>query len=224
MSIQLLLTFNNSRYVKKFHNHDIVFLLKQVANEIGHNWRFNRTLSDLSNRKYVLTSNDNVRLVITVYTDMTALVEIGYYSLEYKCFQSNEKIRLSLKKSAKLIVSDIKSRLVTKYYFPLKFEIIYDRERVENKRLKQEHDFYIRTYSLYNLNRNTILRKKYPVSFDLIKMKAVEHKEAIKILGTHIEHCVANVYQHSDRTNCFNLNLYDLTPEQLNKVVLALDL
>ncbi len=224
MSDQLLLTFNNARYGKKFHNHDIVFLLKEVANEIGHKWRFNSVLSDLSGRKYVLSSDDKVRILITVYTDMTALVEIGYYSLEYKCFQSNDKIRLSLKKSVKLIGSDIKSRLTAKYYFPIKFEIIYDRERVEKKRLKQEHDYYIRTYSFYNINKNTIVREKYPVSFDLIQMKAVEHKEAIKVLGTHIEHCVANVYQHKVRTNSFNINLYELTPEQLNKVILALAL
>lgn len=213
---------------------DLTFvdLLKSICCKIGNTWHFNNVkttssfLGEMSfysdKNRYYLNNNDNVFISIAKIKGLS-IVKIGYFDEKYNSFISDASINLNFSKSFNRIVSDIENRILL-HTNDVKIKIKSKKEEYKKKSEQQ----YMNDLIIYSIKKVINKTTQFYLSSSrngyCFDHKITCSERVKKLLKKDFNYVTrANLIQ-LDSNDKFNFNLYDLTPEEVIKVIVALKL
>lgn len=210
---------------------DNIFLkyLDRLCISLDGTWRVNRLYTEksfsneLSNyqdkNSYYIYCNEKVYIRIRKVIKGKSSLSIGYIDNKTLYFYCQHTINLNFEKSFNRVLSDIKSRLICDFESVIKTK---EKKEAENKRNKQKSEF--KSFVINSIKKAIkcdVVTDSY-CSYRLVRNE--QYSERLrKVLNCDAREVTKAKFAQLDSGDKFHLDLYDLTAEQLIKVIVALD-
>lgn len=211
----------------------VINLLTEIAYKLGEGWKVNHKItaqsfiadreSHLNNYRYFLFNQKGAFIEIYYSERGQSSLRIGYFNPKYENLMVGIKtINMNLKKGVGRVVSDINSRLL--HHLDFLYSDL-EKKTVEIKKcsdLAEKRSLII--HSIKMVSKSDWENKNGLNTYKLTKQEPVKSERYKRMFDTDtIERHCCTIYQQNDKPDCHHLDLYNLTTEQVIKVLALLD-
>ncbi|MFB1079521.1 hypothetical protein [Photobacterium damselae] len=215
------------------YDDEIIILLEKICAFLKDNWKVDYIKSELSFSKpysctfsysYFLFNDKKVYIRIYNVNNEKSCLSIGTVKTDnerHYYFSSTNKINLNLKKNFNLVISDIKRRLIAVSYDAVVCKMEMEKQEKEKSFSNDESRYFVMEAIKKNIRSNI----ENPYRNDYVLSREIELKgRKKKILKQgYMTVNLATLHHKSSTIDKFDLDLYNLTPDQVVKVLSILE-